>query len=250
MYFRFRMYDPATGRFISRDPLGYVDGMSLYLAYFVPDETDAMGLASDKCRECNPGEVRMIPDTVCEYLKCASPDRGETSFWEVRRSIHIPGCEWPQGETPGEAYLRGLREGAHDGALSAANGVTDSVVGTVTFGAVDGPDWAQNYAYDPNDPNLRFSRGAGYVAGVSLQLAITAGGAVNSTSQYSTVSHWGKNSKWVMNGGKNYLNYIKAGGRQLVPYRSGVQFKVPTRMLRYPSGWQRFKGVIGPRVLR
>jgi len=30
-YFRFRMYDPAKGTFISRDLLGYVNGMSLYL---------------------------------------------------------------------------------------------------------------------------------------------------------------------------------------------------------------------------
>jgi len=29
-----RMFDPEMGRFISRDPLGYVDGMSLYNGYF------------------------------------------------------------------------------------------------------------------------------------------------------------------------------------------------------------------------
>ena len=44
MYFRARYYDPQTGEFISRDPLGYVDGMSQYRAYFVPDGLDPMGL--------------------------------------------------------------------------------------------------------------------------------------------------------------------------------------------------------------
>ena len=43
MYFRARYYDPQTGEFISRDPLGYVDGMSQYRAYFVPGGVDPLG---------------------------------------------------------------------------------------------------------------------------------------------------------------------------------------------------------------
>ena len=45
MYFRARYYDPATGEFISRDPLEYVDGMSLYRGYFVPGGADPFGLS-------------------------------------------------------------------------------------------------------------------------------------------------------------------------------------------------------------
>lgn len=33
-YFKNRYYDSAQGKFISRDPLGYTDGMNLYAAYF------------------------------------------------------------------------------------------------------------------------------------------------------------------------------------------------------------------------
>ena len=40
-YFRARYYDTEQGRFISRDPAGYVDGMGLYNGYF------AMGFAMD-----------------------------------------------------------------------------------------------------------------------------------------------------------------------------------------------------------
>lgn len=40
--FRSRQYDPALGRFIGRDQ-SYVDGMSLYAAYFVPNATDPSG---------------------------------------------------------------------------------------------------------------------------------------------------------------------------------------------------------------
>ena len=40
---RARYYDPTTGEFTSRDPLEYVDGMSLYRAYFVPGGMDPFG---------------------------------------------------------------------------------------------------------------------------------------------------------------------------------------------------------------
>ena len=53
MYFRARYYDTATGEFISRDPLEYVDGMSLYRGYFAPNHLDPMG---EKCDDdkCDP----------------------------------------------------------------------------------------------------------------------------------------------------------------------------------------------------
>lgn len=43
MYFRARYYSPNLGRFISRDPIGYTDGMGLYGAYFVPNAMDPEG---------------------------------------------------------------------------------------------------------------------------------------------------------------------------------------------------------------
>jgi RHS repeat-associated protein len=43
-YYKNRYYSPETGRFITRDPIGYVDGWNLYAAYFVPHATDPLGL--------------------------------------------------------------------------------------------------------------------------------------------------------------------------------------------------------------
>jgi hypothetical protein len=43
MQFRNRMYDVGLGRFVSRDPLGYVDGYGLQGAYFVPGGLDPQG---------------------------------------------------------------------------------------------------------------------------------------------------------------------------------------------------------------
>ena len=42
-YFRARWLEPKAGRFIGRDPLGYVDGMGLYGAYFNLDHVDPYG---------------------------------------------------------------------------------------------------------------------------------------------------------------------------------------------------------------
>ena len=43
-YFRARMYDSDLGRFVSRDPLEYVDGASLYTGYFANRGADPLGL--------------------------------------------------------------------------------------------------------------------------------------------------------------------------------------------------------------
>ncbi len=42
-YFRARYYSGTLGRFIGRDPLGYVDGDNLYRAYYVPNALDPSG---------------------------------------------------------------------------------------------------------------------------------------------------------------------------------------------------------------
>jgi RHS repeat-associated protein len=44
-YFRARWLEPKAGRFIGRDPLGYVDGMGLYGAYFGLSQSDPQGKA-------------------------------------------------------------------------------------------------------------------------------------------------------------------------------------------------------------
>ncbi len=46
-HFRARMYDAKLGRFVGRDPLGYVDGMSLYRGYFAINGTDSLGLSNN-----------------------------------------------------------------------------------------------------------------------------------------------------------------------------------------------------------
>ncbi len=44
MYFKNRYYSVSMGQFVTRDPLGYVEGMSMYLGYFGGQNTDPFGL--------------------------------------------------------------------------------------------------------------------------------------------------------------------------------------------------------------
>ncbi|MFN5709290.1 MAG: RHS repeat domain-containing protein, partial [Planctomycetota bacterium] len=48
-YFRARWLEPKAGRFIGRDPLGYVDGMGLYGAYFGLEKSDPSGSWAFPC---------------------------------------------------------------------------------------------------------------------------------------------------------------------------------------------------------
>ena len=59
-YFRARMWSPQAGRFMQRDPLGYVNGMNLYAGYFIPENMDAFGLSESCC-----DGVIYDPDTQC-----------------------------------------------------------------------------------------------------------------------------------------------------------------------------------------
>jgi RHS repeat-associated protein len=77
-HYRARYYDAALGRFISRDSLGYVDGMNLYRGYFVPNGLDPLGLFTcdngaridlqfDSC--CSAAHRKLITDRMCDARK-------------------------------------------------------------------------------------------------------------------------------------------------------------------------------------
>ena len=48
-HYRARMYDATSGRFCSRDPIGFVDGPSLYASYFTVSRSDPRGLCDCCC---------------------------------------------------------------------------------------------------------------------------------------------------------------------------------------------------------
>ena len=67
-----RFFHAQLGRFISRDPLGYVDGMSLYRAYFVPGGVDPIGLKAAPCQgPCKDGKGK-DPD---DFTRLCCPEK-------------------------------------------------------------------------------------------------------------------------------------------------------------------------------
>jgi RHS repeat-associated protein len=65
-HFRARWYDPSTGGFISRDPLGYVDGMSLYRGYFAVLGMDPQG--HEVVAAGGGKTIYNRPDGTCYYI--------------------------------------------------------------------------------------------------------------------------------------------------------------------------------------
>lgn len=74
--FRARSYSPRLGRFIGRDPKAYIDGDSLYYAYFAPSSVDPTGttcrLDSSKATWSPNARVQ----TVCRYICKCPPGLG------------------------------------------------------------------------------------------------------------------------------------------------------------------------------
>ncbi len=63
-YFRARYEEPVLGRFISRDPWRFVDGMNVYTTYFVSFGVDPYGLSAQ--------EMQAVYDVLMK--KCNNPD--------------------------------------------------------------------------------------------------------------------------------------------------------------------------------
>jgi len=75
-FYRARYYDPSTGEFISRDPLEYVDGMSLYRGYFVPNVVDPLGMS----RWLQDGVGRWESEILPQHNRCPKEECKVISF--------------------------------------------------------------------------------------------------------------------------------------------------------------------------
>ena len=80
IFFRARFFHAELGVFISRDPIGYIDGMNLYRAYFVPSDVDPLGgsviTGIANCRCCRGGVAFAVYGAVKLSPTCSIPAMG------------------------------------------------------------------------------------------------------------------------------------------------------------------------------
>ena len=105
-HFRARWYDPATGGFVTRDPLGYVDGMSLYRGYFGVRGVDTEGLASQESGNKTPA----MSDTFTKLRKACE---GESRSNAVKSEEYTKRANEIRGENPSLDWMNLDRRKAH-----------------------------------------------------------------------------------------------------------------------------------------
>jgi len=208
---RHRWYLPPLGRWGQRDPVGYIDGMSLYLYGFAApaDYSDAFGLAS-ACPPClsicctpnadppvwtpPPGKRGPIFQECQELYtgarqKCLKYAIGSPEMTECYRQAEIVlrNCNIRligQGVVPVGGFgtiARGFGEGLCDGGLAFCKGVGKFAVNTVdcvVCGAISDEgiesyfEEIDQYMFDPSMPELVVSEACGQVyAGCAMALA-------------------------------------------------------------------------------
>ena len=108
------------------------------------------------------------------------------------------------------------------------------------------------YAYDDLD---RLAFGSCSFSVLTIAFSIPQGIARGSSQ---VVTHWGpagvtelRSGDWVMTGGASFRNLVMAGAKtSRQGWQASITTTVPKASLRYPSGREWWKGLIGQRVYK
>ncbi len=100
-YIRARVYEPTIGRWLSTDPLGFVDGFGLYLAYFIPNGVDPSGMVCQCCKWCQTIEGNYDWDPI------ANPSFGGGGTI-THYSVRPKGCGTEEKSVPFSKCGRGV----------------------------------------------------------------------------------------------------------------------------------------------
>jgi RHS repeat-associated protein len=219
-----RVYDPYTGRWLTRDPIGYAGGINLYeYAEDQPDViSDPSGLdPDDDDTDIPDSQIGMLGD---EY---AAPFTGPGGAANVQGLLSAN----PITEAGYQAYNAATGCNAATGqslGVWGRLGAAAAAIGTLATLDVGGA-------------------GEGLPEGVAPKQTVT-------------VSRWGRPGlepgDWVMLGKPNLWNYIKSfkwqpgAGNEFAPFRSGQGYEIFPDQISWPSGWGIegwWKGLFGQR---
>ena len=237
-HFGARWYDPALGRFLSPDPLGFVDGPNRY-AYCAGDPVnfvDPWGLCGEK------GYYRVEAPVVGPFGNYY-PNR---PTWYSRPLADV--CNalanlLNLGLLPTEPWRRFDRYAYETWDwYERSTDWLESDQALFLWVALGGTPAAALNAWEH----------AGYVA-ANASVAVRAGGAGlagrvapgNAAEEMTTVSRWGREGlrpgDFVMEGGATRGNYYRSGkwqpgmGNQRAAFEAGQEFTVPKSALKPPS---------------
>jgi RHS repeat-associated protein len=90
-YFKWRMYSDKTARFLSRDPLRFIDGLNLYCNFFLVKSTDPFGLFVKQCKKNGIGGAKYDGCGPPEYHKLI-PEAGIPFLWLFGGFLFTPAC--------------------------------------------------------------------------------------------------------------------------------------------------------------
>ena len=135
-YFSSRYYDANLGQFISRDKLGYVDGMSMYSAYFAANHLDPFGeqciMNKSEFAQCDSVRPRVPqPTTKCNGRDplqdgCSVPFTDERTGNYDRISglskLHQMAAHDDEVDSTDEIYIR---SGLRDAEMAVRNGMSE-----------------------------------------------------------------------------------------------------------------------------
>ena len=212
--FRMRWYDAETGRWLSKDPIGLRGGLNLYAF-------------------CGDGPMERIDPFGLWGIWFGSIRLGNDEPWMI--------------------FDRSSLNDLKRGAAATADGVLSAATMNGLFGLFN-PNVFDSY-YDPCDQDIGVSHTLGSCSFSVLTIAFSIPqGIARGSSQ--VVTHWGpagvtelRSGDWVMTGGASFRNWVMAGAKTSPQgWQASITTTVPKASLRYPSGWEWWKGLIGQRV--
>jgi RHS repeat-associated protein len=232
-YNRNRWYNPNLGRWLSQDPIGFRAGdpnLYRYVGNNTVNSTDPSGLQPS----------------------------GQLGHWYIDKCFRDAAIYWTEfffgGHFNRDEYVPPNKIGGGGALGGAVSHLTLDLVPT------EAP-W--NAATTDGD---RFGTVVATTCGIVALRSYSRVDAVAFSqtvfTDLVTVSRWGRpglqTGDWVMRGPKSYWTYARSGkweskwtlnfSNTPASYACGQEFVVPCSTLRWPRGWNRFRGAFGQRI--